>query len=299
MYDERKFTYKWRNYTYMDQTHNDLLGDFQEIGESDILYEQDHMDHPSGVLVLRNVREAPKHLYRFQKHCQNVIEILYPQTNQISIWVNGKEFLIQPKEVFIVNPGTVHSPGSPEGVTHIDTYIILADENAFKFSEKNYSFKECVIPYGAVQESLDLMIDAYEHGNEMQLTGSLMYFLGTLKKEGYLNESKLVIEKRMIRVLNYVEDNYQDCNLSPYHIASLENISYSHFIREFKSAMGISFKNYLTQLRLNYSLKDLRYTNLSITDIAMKNGFADVQALIRACHKKLGMSPSNYRERFL
>lgn len=282
----------------MNQIHNDLYGNFQGIGDGDILYEKIHIDNSSGILVFRNVKEAPAQLYRYQKHCQNVIEILYPQTNQISIWLNGKEFLVQPKEVFIVNPGAVHSPGSPEGVTHIDTYILFVDESAFKFLDKNISFKEDVIPKGNVQKSLDLIIDAYEHGNEMQLTGSLMYFLGTLKNEGYLIESKLVVEKRIIRVLNYIEKYYCDCNLSPYDIASKENISYSHFIREFKNAMGISFKNYLTQLRLNYSLYDLRYTNLSITEIAMKNGFVDVQALIRACHKKLGISPSKYRERF-
>lgn len=282
----------------MNQTHNDLYGDYQEIGESDILYEQVHVDHASGILIFRNVREAPEHLYRFQKHCQNVIEILYPQTNQISMWLNGKEHLIQPKEAFIINPGTVHSPGSPEGVTHIDTYIILAEEKSLSFFNRDISFKEDVIPYGCVQKSLDLVIDAYEHGNEMQLAGSFMYFLGTLKKEGYLIESKPVIEKRMIRILNYVDENYRNCDLSPYHIAEQENISYSHFIREFKSSMGISFKNYLTQLRLNHSLNDLRYTSLSVTEIAMKNGFSDVQALIRACHKKLGMSPGKYRERF-
>ena len=282
----------------MNQIHNDLYGDFQGIGEGDILYEKIHIDSSFGILVFRNVKEAPKQLYRYQKHCQNVIEILYPQTNQISIWLNGKEFMIQPKEVCIINPGVVHSPGSPEGVTHIDTYILFVDERALKFMNENISFKEGVIPYGCVQRSLDLIIDAYEHGNEMQLKGSLIYFFGTLKKEGYLIESKLVVEKRIIRVLNYVEENYHDCNLSPYDIASNENISYSHFIREFKNAMGISFKNYLTQLRINRSLYDLRYTKLTITEIAMKNGFADVQALIRACHKKIGITPSKYRERF-
>ncbi len=282
----------------MTQTHNDLYGNFQEIGESDILYEQVNIDNSAGILIFRNIREVPKQLYRYQKHCQNSVEILYPQTNQISIWLNGKELMIQPKEVLIINPGTVHSPGSPEGVTHIDTYILFIDDNAFNFLDKDISFKESIISYGCVQKSLDLVINTFNQGNEMQLKGSLMYFLGTLKKEGYLLESKPVIEKRMIRVLNYVEENYPDCNLSPYHIANQENISYSHFIRKFKSSMGISFKTYLTQIRVNHSLDDLRYTNLSITDIAMKNGFADVQAFIRACHKKLGMSPSKYRESF-
>lgn len=62
--------------------------------------------------------------------------------------------------------------------------------------------------------------------------------------------------------------------------------------------MGVSFKRYLTNLRLSHSLVELRYTNLSITEVALNNGFADVQSLIRACHKLIGMSPGKYRERF-
>lgn len=50
----------------MNQTHNDLYGSFQEIGETDILYEQVHIDHSSGILVLRNIKEVPDHLYRYQ-----------------------------------------------------------------------------------------------------------------------------------------------------------------------------------------------------------------------------------------
>ena len=42
----------------MNQAHNDLYGNYQEIGESDILYEQVHVDHASGILIFRNVREA-------------------------------------------------------------------------------------------------------------------------------------------------------------------------------------------------------------------------------------------------
>lgn len=99
-------------------------------------------------------------------------------------------------------------------------------------------------------------------------------------------------------MLNYIEENYRDFKLSPYEIAEHENISYSHFSREFKSTMGVSFKTYLTNIRLKHSLNDLRYTKIPIIDVAMNNGFADIQSLIRACHKHTGMSPRKYRDRF-
>lgn len=279
-------------------THNDLYGEFQQIGESDILYEQIQIDNPSGFLVLHNIKEVPDYLYRFQKHCQNVIEILYPQTNQISMLLDGKEYFIQPKDIFVINPGTVHSPGTPEGVTQVDTFIILVDGSWMHCMERDIAFKEVIISSINVRKSLDLVIETYEQGNLMQQKGSLMYFLGSLEKDGFLIETKHITMDRMIRVLNYLNENYSDFNLSPYDIALHENISYSHFSREFKQTMGVSFKSYLTRLRLKHSLRDLRYTSLSITEIALNNGFADVQSLMRACHKLIGMSPGKYRERF-
>ena len=279
-------------------THNDLYGEFQEIGESDILYEQIQIHNPSGILVQHNIKEAPYYLYRYQKHCQNVVEILYPQTNQISMLLDGKEYLIQPKDIFVINPGTVHSPGSPEGVTQVDTFIVFVDRSWMRYMDRDIAFKEDIISSISVRKSLDLVIDAYEQGNLMQQKGSLIYFLVSLEKDGFLTETKHVTADRMIRVLNYINENYSDFNLSPYDIALQENISYSHFSREFKQTMGVSFKSYLTRLRLKHSLKDLRYTSLSITEIALNNGFADVQSLIRACHKLIGMSPGQYRERF-
>lgn len=210
-------------------THNDLYGEFQEIGESEILYEQIDIHNPSGILVMHNVKEVPDYLYRFQKHCQNVIEILYPQTNQISMLLDGKEYLIQPKDIFVINPGTVHSPGTPEGVTQIDTYIILVDGSWMHCLNRDIAFKEDSITSIDVQKSLDLVIEAYEQGNLMQQKGSMMYFLVALDKEGFLIETKRITEDRMIRVLNYVNDHYSDFNLSPYDIALQENISYSHF----------------------------------------------------------------------
>lgn len=151
----------------MEQTHTDFFGKVKEIGESSVLYEQVNINKTSGILAVRNIYEAPEYLYRFQRHCQNVIEILYPQTNQISMWLEGKEYLIQPKDVFIINPGTVHSPGSPVGVTHIDTYIILVDPKALTLPDRNITFQEDIIRQGLVQKSLDLVIDSYNNGNEM------------------------------------------------------------------------------------------------------------------------------------
>lgn len=275
------------------------MGDIQEIGKTGIIYEQINIDHSPDLLIYRNIKEVPDYAYRIQKHCHDVIEILYPQTNPISMWLNGKEILIQPKEVFIINPGTVHSPGTPDHITHVDTYIFFIKESAFDFLNKDIVFKENVISHGTIQKSLELMIDAYDDGNEMQVNGSLMYFLGSLERIGYLTETKPIVQKRIIRVLNYIEEHYHDCNLSPYDIASQEHISYSHFSREFKNTLGVSFKSYLTHLRLKHALHDLQYTDFSITDIAMNNGFSDVQALIRVSHKVIKMSPSKYRERFL
>ena len=59
--------------------------------------------------------------------------------------------------------------------------------------------------------------------------------------------------------------------------------------------MGITFYEYLTRVRLRQALIDLRDTDLSITDVAAKNGFADVRAFNRYFKGSFSKTPQSYR----
>ena len=59
---------------------------------------------------------------------------------------------------------------------------------------------------------------------------------------------------------------------------------------------NISPKNYLSNLKLRKAKAMLTNTTLSISEIAISNGFSDVLYFSRYFSKKVGVSPGVYRK---
>ena len=82
-------------------------------------------------------------------------------------------------------------------------------------------------------------------------------------------------------------------------LSDLENllgISQYHFIRLFKSAVGIPPYQYILQQRIKAAKRLLlAQTNLSITDVAMQCGFSSSSHFSRSFQKLVGISPRVYR----
>ncbi len=70
----------------------------------------------------------------------------------------------------------------------------------------------------------------------------------------------------------------------------------SYLSRLFKAKTGISFKNYLTQVRMNHACQMLESRERSVMNIAGECGYADASQFIQLFRKHFGMTPSVYRE---
>ena len=60
--------------------------------------------------------------------------------------------------------------------------------------------------------------------------------------------------------------------------------------------MGMGFSRFLMNIRLKHSVKDLLYTTDSISQISMKNGFANTKSFTSLFKEVYGVTPSVYRE---
>jgi two-component system, response regulator YesN len=70
----------------------------------------------------------------------------------------------------------------------------------------------------------------------------------------------------------------------------------SYLSRLFKAKTGISFKNYLTQVRMDHACSMLLSREQSVMNIAGECGYADASQFIQLFRKHFGMTPSVYRE---
>jgi len=81
-------------------------------------------------------------------------------------------------------------------------------------------------------------------------------------------------------------------------VAERLGVSSAAFCQAFRGDTGMSFKDYLLQVRVGAAKALLVDTGSSVTYIALETGFADPNYFSRAFRKLAGLNPSEYREKF-
>jgi two-component system response regulator YesN len=98
-------------------------------------------------------------------------------------------------------------------------------------------------------------------------------------------------------VLRYIHNNYH-LPLTLNEVASMVYLSKSHFSRLFKNVTGMTFVEYLTQVRIQKSKYLLKTSSLPIDVIAHKTGFSNASYFATIFKRLEGKTPKEYRELF-
>jgi len=102
--------------------------------------------------------------------------------------------------------------------------------------------------------------------------------------------------KNLIRqAKEHIEQYYTDPNLSLNEVAVQVNLSASHFSVVFSQETGQTFKEYLTEIRINKAKELLRMTSLRAADIAYQVGYNDPHYFSSVFKKNTGLSPIEFR----
>ncbi|MCL2880070.1 MAG: AraC family transcriptional regulator, partial [Treponema sp.] len=141
--------------------------------------------------------------------------------------------------------------------------------------------------------------EASEHKNIMikGIVYEILYFLCN----EHIKKSKLTLPHsrkknvgRLRDILSYIDKYYEE-SIQQGDVAKLFFLSRSYFARFFKSYTGITFQEYLTRFRLVKAEDKLRYSEESITEIAMDTGFSDTRYFINSFRKYYNKTPYQYR----
>jgi two-component system, response regulator YesN len=111
-----------------------------------------------------------------------------------------------------------------------------------------------------------------------------------LEKESGFEYGELVMEVK--RIVDY---EFANNNLDLNEISNRLSVSTSHLSRLVKKELGLSFKEYLIEKRIEKAKELVRNTDLRFNEIALIIGYSNQHYFTRAFKKIVGFSPSEYR----
>ncbi|MCT8978179.1 AraC family transcriptional regulator [Clostridium sp. CX1] len=114
-----------------------------------------------------------------------------------------------------------------------------------------------------------------------------------------LDEKKSNKKNDIIKnTIAYINENYNNPNLSVDIISDYVNISSSYLRAIFKTTENKSLSTYISELRFNKAKVLLETTSLTVSEISTEVGFSNSNYFYTAFKKKYGISPNQYRNTF-
>lgn len=110
------------------------------------------------------------------------------------------------------------------------------------------------------------------------------------------SENKNVQEQPMEKIIRYIRQHRAE-DITIDDLCREFFSSRSYISHNFKKYMGKSFREYLTELRINDAVSLLAHSRLSITEIALSVGFSDSNYFSNVFKKHVGVSPRKYRNK--
>jgi AraC-like DNA-binding protein len=205
----------------------------------------------------------------------------------------GKEYKLEPRKVFLISPDTSYSAHDEGMVDHFFMHFQAAEP-----------FEICsglIMSWDDDEEALTLIDELkgfMERGESSSLEFSMKCLLLAQIMLLRVPAEKLQCrwkDPRVLGVIEFMEKNYSQ-RLTNQMFADIADMNPNAFARLFKEETGLAPQRFLTHKRINESCLLLRYSKMSIDEIAEQTGFCDRHYFSRIFIKMRCMSPAVFRK---
>lgn len=246
------------------------------------------------------------------QHWHESIEMIYITQGSTEVIIDQKVFRVAAGECMVVNAGIVHSTRNLEGNRCILLQIpldVLAryipDAQMVYFdvplrsddprTVRRLTQMKKVIH--RMQETADARADGYP-----LRFGSLLYeLLYEMYHYFRSDRAKLLTPQdirkegtRLAEVIDYTNEHYTEA-ISIAEIAGVIHLQPEYFCRYFKQCMGVTYLEYLNELRLACVYRDLLDTTLPLYQILERHGFRNYKLFRKLFFKRFQCTPGELR----
>ncbi|MEZ3434990.1 MAG: AraC family transcriptional regulator [Lachnospiraceae bacterium] len=251
-------------------------------------------------------------------HAHPEIQFCYVTKGEVEFIVENLRYTAAKGEVVYINSNCIHmsralKPGSTYACFNIKPeYLIpfLSSIDGHRYiyhflHDPNFSSLHIREKAGWQEKVIGLLKNIYQlyqeepFAFELQIVSCLVqlwYEMIHGNEERILekNSEETPAQKRIKKALKYIDEHYQE-TIELKDIADELGVSAGEVSRLFKKMLNETCFEYIGNFRIMRSMDLLNYTDMSISEIALKTGFNSFSYYTKYFKSKVGCSPSSYR----
>lgn len=235
-------------------------------------------------------------------HSHHYFEIYYLKGGQRYHVVEDRLHLINSGELIVFPPYRMHHSFGDEGVAFDRTVlyfrpeVVATDEILERIGKQTNTYRFDGVQLRHVDSIFERMERVQEcadefAGEEMRLLVNDL--LISIVRQAP-TDTEVERRDRITGVIRFLHEHHSE-HLRLNDIASEFFVSQYHLCREFKKATKSTVMQYLTNVRIGQAQRLLDETELSVTEISERVGFANVTHFNRVFKQLTDMAPREYR----
>ena len=251
--------------------------------------------------------------YRYHRHLQHY-EIDIVLSGRLEFARSGQLYRLGPDDVILVNPGEGHSTMALEPNT-VTLVLRFSGASFQKFLEEGQSCAFHAVsdddtrntaPYRLLRLFCVLLLRSMAAGetkfSDTDIHTEFYMLRQTLftRFEKVLFDSPLpqrdTFDDSIQQILDYIDENYAK-KLSLEDLAQRFRYNRTYLSTFFKKNVGIGFYEHLTNIRFSHAVWDLGFSDISLTKVALYNGFPDLKTFNRLFQETFHLTPAEYRQK--
>jgi len=237
-------------------------------------------------------------------------EMFYVLRGNLDIKIDDKIYKMQSGDIILINANKRHTVIGNEELLgarfEIDFHLLAEYMGSMQLlfwcntvADRNHA-------YSNLRRLLDRILTRYfEKDDKSALYLNALYFetLYVLTSNFLVkaDDVRLNLEDsqdrmRIRQIQNYVQANYQS-QISLNDLADRLYLSNAYLSKYIKKNLGMTFMEYLNNVRLFHAVDELMYSDKNLTHIAYDNGFPTSASFTKAFREIYNESPSEYRKK--
>lgn len=246
-----------------------------------------------------HVRRKREHT-SYSKHWHNYFEIIFYHNCQGYCDLNGERYDLTERCLFLLSPKDFHEittedlPKSESIIVSFNEQIadhrLLKDLTAAPIMLTNVPSSLC-----DALERLYVLFQGKEKHRGAHLTHLLNHILLEILETGKpLSSDSPVLPPIIRESISYILQNPSE-GITLETMADRYKVTKTYFSHLFHDTVGVTFKQYLTDIRMDCAKRMLALGDLPIIDVGFECGYTTPSQFVRAFKKNVGVTPSQYR----